>query len=128
MRKHIACLALVVLMALAAAPAFADATIVIVNTDSPGEGFNDPAPRAPEGGNPGTTLGQQRLNTFNEAARIWGGLLDSAVTIRIQAAFNPLACAPTTGTLGSARALSIFGNFPARRWPTPGTPWRSPTA
>jgi hypothetical protein len=33
------------------------ATIVIVNNDGAGEGFNDPTPVAPVGGNPGVTLG-----------------------------------------------------------------------
>src|SRR5690242_19174650 len=46
----------------ASAPARAAATIVIVNLNAPGEGFNDPTPAAPVGGNTGTTLGQQRLN------------------------------------------------------------------
>ena len=37
------------------------ATITVVNMDGAGEGFNDPTPVAPVGGNPGTTLGAQRL-------------------------------------------------------------------
>ena len=36
------------------------ATIVVDNLDLPGEGFNDPTPAVPVGGNTGTTLGQQR--------------------------------------------------------------------
>src|SRR5262249_37091183 len=46
-----------VLAALASAPA--RATITIVNMDGPNEGFNDPTPAAPVGGNSGTTVGQQ---------------------------------------------------------------------
>lgn len=87
--------------------AFAGATIVIVNADGPGEGFNDPTPAAPIGGNPGTTLGQQRLNAFNHAAALWGATLDSNVTIRIQAAFNPLA----PNVLGSAGPTALFRDF-----------------
>ncbi|HET9788576.1 MAG TPA: PA domain-containing protein, partial [Pyrinomonadaceae bacterium] len=83
------------------------ATIVIVNLDGPGEGFNDPTPAAPVGGNPGTTLGQQRLIAFQHAADIWGANLDSNTTIRIQAAFNPLA----PGVLGSAGATFVFRDF-----------------
>lgn len=49
-----------------------NATINIINNDGPNEGFNDPTPVLPEGGNPGTTLGQQRLNVFNYAAGIGG--------------------------------------------------------
>ena len=87
--------------------AFASATIVIVNLDGPGEGFNDPTPAAPVGGNPGTTLGQQRLIAFEHAASIWGSTLDTNGIIRIQAAFNPLAA----GVLGSAGAIQAFRDF-----------------
>ncbi len=87
--------------------AFAGANIIIINLDGPGEGFNDPTPAAPVGGNPGTTLGQQRLNAFNHAATIWGATLDSPITIVIQAAFNPLA----PNVLGSAGATFIFSDF-----------------
>ncbi|MFH1754901.1 MAG: hypothetical protein ABIA59_04285 [Candidatus Latescibacterota bacterium] len=37
-------------------------SIVINNNDGPGEGFNDPTAVSPVGGNPGTTLGAQRLS------------------------------------------------------------------
>jgi len=88
------------------------ATITIVNNDSPGEGFNDPTVVAPVGGNPGTTVGQQRLNVFQQAASIWGAILPSAVEIRVNAQFNPLSCSATTGVLGSCGATSIFRDFP----------------
>ncbi len=101
-------LAALVLVSLAAAPAFGAATIVIVNADGANEGFNDPTPAAPVGGNPGTTLGQQRQIAFQHAADIWGSILDSDVEIRVLAAFNPLTCTPTAATLGSAAAIQIF--------------------
>jgi hypothetical protein len=91
----------------AAGPAAADANIVIINLDGPGEGFNDPTPAASVGGNKGRTLGAQRLIAFQHAAKIWGETLDSNVTIRIQAAFNPLA----PGVLGSAGAISVSRDF-----------------
>lgn len=87
---------------------FASATIVINNIDGPGEGFNDPTPAAPVGGNAGTTKGQQRLIAFTFAANIWGATLDSNVPIVIQAAFNPLA----PNVLGSAGTTFIFRDFP----------------
>jgi uncharacterized repeat protein (TIGR01451 family) len=96
---------------------FAAATITIVNLDSPGEGFNDPTPAAPVGGNPGTTLGQQRLNAFQFAADVWGGLIDSDVPIRIEASFDPLACAPTSGVLGAAGATAVGANSPGTDFP-----------
>ncbi len=101
---------------LASAPAFGTATILIVNTDGPGEGFNDPTPAAPVGGNPGTTVGQQRINAFQYAASVWGSILDSPVTIYIQAAFNPLTCTATAATLGSAGTIQVFANFPGQEY------------
>jgi hypothetical protein len=95
-----------------ATPLFATANIVIVNTDGPNEGFNDPTPVAPVGGNPGTTLGQQRLNAFQFAASVWGSILDSPVPIYIQSSFDPLGCTATSATLGAAGAIQIFANFP----------------
>src|SRR5687767_3476062 len=99
------------------APAFGAANIVIVNTDGPNEGFNDPTPAAPVGGNPGTTIGQQRLIAFQYAASIWGSVLDSPVPINVRAAFNPLACNATGATLGAAGAIQIFANFPGAEYP-----------
>lgn len=97
---------------LAAVPAFCGATITIVNVDGPNEGFNDPTPAVPVGGNTGTTVGQQRLIAFQYAASLWGAKLDSPVEIRIQAAFNPLSCNAASGVLGSAGAIQVFGNSP----------------
>jgi hypothetical protein len=56
-----------------ASSAFAGANIVVVNADGAGEGFNDPTPAAPIGGNAGTTLGQQRLIAFQFAAEMSAG-------------------------------------------------------
>ena len=47
------------------------ATFTLVNGDGPNEGFNDPTPVAPVGGNPGTTLGEQRRNAFAHATGLW---------------------------------------------------------
>ena len=71
-------------------PAAANAHITVVNADGANEGFNDPTPAAPVGGNPGTTKGQQRLIAFQFAADLWGASLDSNVDIQIQASFDPL--------------------------------------
>jgi hypothetical protein len=95
-------LAAAALVTLLAGSASATATITIINMDGAGEGFNDPTPAAPVGGNPGMTIGQQRLNCFQRAADIWGGILTSTVPIQIQAAFNPLSCNATSAVLGSA--------------------------
>ena len=89
-------LGLFALALLLTGPVFGAANIVIVNVNAPGVGFNDPTPAAPVGGNPGTTVGQQALNVFQYAANVWGSILDSPVTIYIQASFVPLACTPGT--------------------------------
>ena len=44
------------------------ATVTIINLDGSGEGFNDPTPASPVGGNPGVTIGAQRLIVFQFAA------------------------------------------------------------
>src|SRR3954462_12900845 len=113
MRKMMHACLLVPAALLLAVPAFPTATIVIVNNNAPGLGFNDPPPAAPLGGNPGTTVGQQRLIAFQYAANVWGSILDSPVTIYIQSSFQPLACTATSAVLGSAGAIQVFGNFPS---------------
>jgi len=87
------------------------ATIIIQNNDDPLEGFNDPTPWTPTGGNPATTLGEARLNCFERAAEIWGGLINSDVVIIVRAAMDELDCAPLYGVLGSAGAVSLNANF-----------------
>ncbi len=96
------------------------ATITIVNNDGAGEGFNDPTPAAPVGGNPGTTVGAQRLNVFQYAANLWGSILPSGVVIVVNATFDPLTCTATSAVLGSAGPTTVHANFTgaplANRW------------
>src|SRR5688572_18226481 len=87
------------------------ATITIVNLDGAGEGFNDATAATPVGGNPGVTVGQQRLNVFQRAADILGPQLQSAIVIRVGANFDPLTCGPTSGVLGAAGANSFHRDF-----------------
>jgi len=92
--------------------AHAAAIIVINNLNGPGVGFNDPTPATlPAPGNPGVTLGEQRLFAFTYAANIWGATLTSNVPIVINASMTPLTCSATSATLGSAGATSAFRNF-----------------
>ena len=88
------------------------ATFQIVNLDGAGEGFNDPTPRSPVPGNPGTTLGAQRLNVFNAAAGRWGASIQSGVTIRVGAQFNVLFCNASSAVLGSAGPQAVDRDFP----------------
>lgn len=103
---------LVSLLALAATSAFAGTgRVVIVNIDQANVGFNDKTPATPVGGNPGTTLGEQRLFVFETAASRWTAVLDTNVNIRARATFAPLACGDDGITLGSARALTWSHSF-----------------
>jgi len=89
----------------------AGAVIDIVNVNAPGVGFNDPTPAAPVGGNPGTTLGEQRLNVFREAARIWGETLDSTPRLLILSACDSglSAVRPGDELMGLAAAFLTLG-------------------
>ena len=92
------------------------ASIVIQNNDGAGEGFNDPNPPVhanQKGNNAGTTLGEMRLNVFQAAADRWGELLNSNVTITIDAQFNDLFCSEFSGSLGAAGANGSSDNFGA---------------
>ncbi len=109
-RRPVFSVLLVVVLGLASFP-LAAANLVVVVTDAAGQGFNDTTAAAPVGGNAGTTVGDQRLNVFKEAARIWGGLLPSNVDIQITSSFQPLSCDPTTAVLGSAGATTVFSDF-----------------
>lgn len=102
---------------LVAAPLPARATITIVNMDGPNEGFNDTTTIAPVGGNPGTTVGQQRLNVFDRAAQIWDAIVQSPVEIRIQASFDPLTCNASSAVLGSAGPNTVESDFAGATFP-----------
>lgn len=92
--------------------AFGAVTVTIKNNDGADVGFNDKTPRSPVGGNPGTTLGQQRFNALQHAADIWGAALTSNTEIVIGATWVTLPCEDTGGTLASAGSHSGIRNFP----------------
>jgi len=98
-------------------PAAHAADISILDTNGPGEGFNDPTPATPVGLNFGTTRGQQALIAFQYAATIWGATLRSSVPIVIDAAFvtpaedSRLACSASAGILGIT-GVSSFVSWP----------------
>ncbi|MDN4054750.1 peptidase [Massilia sp. YIM B02763] len=87
------------------------ATIQITSRDPVGVGFNDPTPVAPVGGNPGTTLGEQRWNVYKYVAGIWEKNIKSDVTITVSAGWEALTCTATSATLGSAGAWNIWSDF-----------------
>ncbi len=98
-------------LALSASVAHSAARITIVNNDGAGEGFNDTTPRAPEGGNRGVTVGEQRRIAFETAAAAWSRVINSPVEILIRGQFDPQTCSAGGATLGSAGAVQIFSNF-----------------
>lgn len=116
-RRAFALLSFLALALCITPPSFGAATINIVNLDAgTGLGFADPSPRTPVGGNPGTTLGAQRLIALQHAADLWEGVINSSVPISIQATFNPnppLICDMVQGlvTLAAAGPQQIFANF-----------------
>jgi hypothetical protein len=87
--------------------------IIVVNGNLPGVGFNDPTPAAPIGGNPGTTLGEQRMNVFLFAANVWTQVLNPKVDIYVWARFVPLG----PNVLGSAGPISVESGFPGAEYP-----------
>ncbi|MFO7603529.1 MAG: CFI-box-CTERM domain-containing protein [Gammaproteobacteria bacterium] len=95
------------LMPGAARPA---ANLTIINSDSSGEGFNDPTTFTPQGGNPARTLGQARLNAFQYAANLLAMYLESSVEIRVNARFDPLG-GNNPITLGSAAPTFVTRDF-----------------
>jgi hypothetical protein len=113
MRSPIGFVAAALVVLLAASPALAQGQIVVISGDPAGQGFNDPTPAAPVGGNPGTTVGAQRTNVFLRAAAIWTEKLQPTTDIFVLATFEPLGA----NVLGSAGTTSIFANFPGAEYP-----------
>jgi hypothetical protein len=91
--------------------ASADAELIVESADAAGEGFEDPTPVDPVGGNTGETLGEQRLIAVQHAADLWGAAIDSEVAIVISATFADQGCASGGATtLASASAAGLqFG-------------------
>ena len=89
------------------------AKLTIVNLDAgTGKGLDDRTQVKPVGGNPGTTLGAQRLNALQKAADLWGAELADEVEILIDATFAPLSCDARSAFLGAAGPTAVDANFP----------------
>jgi hypothetical protein len=105
-------LAAALLAAMVFAPAAQAADLVLISGDTgTGLGLDDPTPKAPEGFNPGATLGAQRTIAYQFAMDLWGSVLQSDATVYVGASFQPLACTPTSATLGSAGTTFVFSDF-----------------
>ena len=113
MRRFLISAAVLMMLAGVADSAAAQGQILIFSNNAPGVGFNDSTPATPVGGNPGTTLGQQRINVFLRAAEIWENQINPTVDILVIAEFAPLP----SGVLGSAGAILIHRDFPGAELP-----------
>ena len=114
--RVVAAIALVAMTAALARPALA-APITVISLDGATEGLNDPTPAVPVGGNPGVTLGAQRLNALQYTANLWAAQLTSSVVIKVGANFDPLTCNSTSATLGSAGATTVHRDFAGAIFP-----------
>jgi len=112
---------LLTLFSAAIGPAQA-ADLKVINRDGRREGFRDR--RAPDvdsaiGGNPGRTLGRQRLIAFRAAAAIWAERIQSPVRIRIDARFNAddpdLPCNASSAVLGATGPATVHRDFRGAR-------------
>lgn len=111
-RRHAVAVILVSLL-LVPRLAAAQGSILVDFFAAPGSGFADNTPAAPVGGNPGITIGQQRIYVFLQAAAIWTQALKPANDIYMAAQFTPLG----PNVLGSAGPRFIWSNFPGAELP-----------
>lgn len=112
MRTRIFVSLFILVLAVAMSSTAFAAKLKIVNGDGAGEGFNDPTPAAPVGGNKGKTVGQQRQLAFEYAANIWGSTLPDSgdFQVRVFSRFDPsyLHCDLGSAGLGGCN-YSILG-------------------
>ncbi len=93
----------------------AGAEIRIVDGNGSGEGLNDTTPAEPVGGNPGTSVGEQRLMSAQYAAALWSATLGNRVPISIRTEFVDLDCSGGTAVLGASGPSALYDDnrYPA---------------
>lgn len=111
MKVHLIKLAGLVLLSVSAIAQLNAASISIIYNDQINEGFYDPAPFTPIGGNSATTLGQARQNAFRYAASILEKTLPYSAEITISASMDPLGGSSNSATLASAGAADMVYGF-----------------
>jgi uncharacterized protein (TIGR03382 family)/uncharacterized repeat protein (TIGR01451 family) len=99
---------LLLLALVAASKARGGAEIRVANADGSGEGLNDSTAATPVGGNPGTTVGEQRRIAFQYAASLWAATVGNQVPISIKAQFQPLNCSSSVAVLGTAGPTELY--------------------
>lgn len=92
----------------------ATATFSIDVLDGENEGYNSnaaPDPVSTAAGNPGSTLGQQRVHALQNALDWWGQRLDSGVEIVVEAEMDALSCDESSAVLAAAGPNVAHMNF-----------------
>jgi PA domain len=113
----------VAVLFLLAAPTAHGADILVLNSNAPGQGFNDATAASPVGLNFGVTRGQQALIALQYAATVWDATLKSSVPIVVDSAFvtpaedGRFVCSSTAGILG---ITGVAAFFTAEGLPVPG--------
>ncbi len=93
-------------------PGNAQITVVFDDTSDGCDvsGWSDATAKAPIGGNTGTTLGQQRRNAINEAARLLSAAYVSPVPVRIQACWKNLGTGNSIALASASPQFELIGN------------------
>ncbi len=98
------------------------AEFILNIVDPTGSGFNDPTPAQPVGGNPGQTIGEQRVNVILRAFEILGATIRGDVPIVVQGTFTSLACDQNSAVLAGAFNIRREVNFPGAPLPDTSYP------
>jgi len=106
MSKKNVFIVILLLISLQSVSAFAGSFVI-----SQGAGFTDSTVVSPVGGNPGTTLGQQRANVFAQAALQWTNIAQPSVNITISASFASLFCDGSGVIFASGGSTTSARNF-----------------
>ncbi len=85
--------------------------LIITNTDANEQGFNDPTPFTPIGGNNALTLGEARLIAFQYAADKVVSILSGHHVITANISMPSLGGNSIQATLGGAGATAYVYNF-----------------
>jgi len=95
--------------------ALGGAEIRIIDGNGSGEGLNDTTPAEPVGGNPGTTVGEQRLMSAQYSAALWSATLGNRIPISIRTEFIDLDCSGGTAVLGASGPSALYedNRYPA---------------
>ena len=95
--------------------ALGGAEIHIIDANGSGEGLNEGTAVEPIGGNPGTSVGEQRLMAAQYAAALWSATLGNQVPISIRIEFVDLDCSGGTAVLGASGPALLYDSnrYPA---------------